>query len=143
MGHVDHGKTSIIDAFRNSNLTSGEAGAITQHIGAFMCHTPHGDFSVIDTPGHEAFTAIRSRGATITDIIVLVIAGDEGIKPQTDEAIDKAKESSVPILVAINKCDKPGYNPDNIYKQLAAQPATLNMHHPRVRCRFLAHTDLA
>lgn len=119
MGHVDHGKTSIIDAFRNSNLTSGEAGAITQHIGAFMCHTPHGDFSVIDTPGHEAFTAIRSRGATITDIIVLVIAGDEGIKPQTDEAIDKAKESSVPILVAINKCDKPGYNPDNIYKQLA------------------------
>lgn len=119
MGHVDHGKTSIIDAFRNSNLTSGEAGAITQHIGAFMCNTPHGDFSVIDTPGHEAFTAIRSRGATLTDIIVLVIAGDEGIKPQTDEAIDKAKESNVPILVAINKVDKPGFNAENIYKQLA------------------------
>ncbi|MCH9620867.1 MAG: Translation initiation factor IF-2 [Chlamydiia bacterium] len=119
MGHVDHGKTSIIDAFRNSNLASGEAGAITQHIGAFMCHTAHGDFSVIDTPGHEAFTAIRSRGATITDIIVLVIAGDEGIKPQTDEAIEKAKEAAVPILVAINKMDKSGFNADNIYKQLA------------------------
>jgi translation initiation factor IF-2 len=119
MGHVDHGKTSIIDAFRNSNITSGEAGAITQHIGAFICKTAHGDFSVIDTPGHEAFTAIRSRGATITDIIVLVIAGDEGIKPQTDEAIEKAKEAKVPIVVAINKVDKPGFNEENIYKQLA------------------------
>lgn len=119
MGHVDHGKTSIIDAFRNSNITSGEAGAITQHIGAFICKTAHGDFSVIDTPGHEAFTAIRTRGATITDIIVLVIAGDEGIKPQTDEAISKAKEAGVPILVAINKVDKPGFNAENIYKQLA------------------------
>lgn len=119
MGHVDHGKTSIIDAFRNSNLTSGEAGAITQHIGAFVCHTSHGDFCVIDTPGHEAFTAIRTRGATITDIIVLVVAGDEGIKQQTEEAISKAKDAGVPILVAINKMDKAGYNPDNIYKQLA------------------------
>jgi translation initiation factor IF-2 len=119
MGHVDHGKTSIIDAFRNSSLTSGEAGAITQHIGAFVCNTDHGSFSVIDTPGHEAFTAIRSRGATITDIIVLVIAGDEGIKTQTEEAINKAKEAGVPILVAINKMDKSGFNAENIYKQLA------------------------
>ena len=119
MGHVDHGKTSIIDAFRNSSLTSGEAGAITQHIGAFVCNTDHGSFTVIDTPGHEAFTAIRSRGATITDIIVLVIAGDEGIKTQTEEAISKAKEANVPILVAINKMDKPGFNVENIYKQLA------------------------
>ncbi|MCH9811342.1 translation initiation factor IF-2, partial [bacterium] len=119
MGHVDHGKTSIIDAFRDSNITSGEAGAITQHIGAFMCHTAHGDFTVIDTPGHEAFTAIRTRGATITDIIVLVIAGDEGIKPQTDEAIEKAKEAKVPVVVAINKVDKPGFNAENIYKQLS------------------------
>ncbi|MCH9617389.1 MAG: Translation initiation factor IF-2 [Chlamydiia bacterium] len=119
MGHVDHGKTSIIDAFRDSNITGGEAGAITQHIGAFICHTAHGDFSVIDTPGHEAFTAIRSRGATLTDIIVLVIAGDEGIKPQTDEAIEKAKEAEVPIVVAINKVDKSGFNEENIYKQLA------------------------
>ncbi len=119
MGHVDHGKTSIIDAFRKSNLTSGEAGAITQHIGAFICHTDHGSFTVIDTPGHEAFTAIRARGATVTDIIVLVIAGDEGIKPQTEEAIAKAKDANVPILVAINKCDKQGFNAENIYNQLA------------------------
>ncbi len=119
MGHVDHGKTSIIDAFRNSNLAAGEAGAITQHIGAFVCHTDHGSFSVIDTPGHEAFTAIRARGATVTDIVVLVIAGDEGIKTQTDEAIDKAKAAGVPILVAINKVDKPGFNAENIYRQLA------------------------
>jgi len=119
MGHVDHGKTSIIDAFRNSNLAAAEAGAITQHIGAFVCHTDHGSFSVIDTPGHEAFTAIRARGATVTDIIVLVIAGDEGIKTQTDEAIDKAKAAGVPILVAINKVDKPGFNAENIYRQLA------------------------
>ncbi len=119
MGHVDHGKTSIIDAFRNSSLISGEAGAITQHIGAFICNTDHGSFTVIDTPGHEAFTAIRSRGATITDIIVLVIAGDEGIKTQTIEAINKAKAANVPILVAINKMDKPAFNLENIYKQLA------------------------
>ena len=88
MGHVDHGKTSIIDSFRKSNIASGEAGSITQHIGAFICNTTHGEFCIIDTPGHEAFTAIRSRGTSITDIIVLVIAGDEGIKPQTVEAID-------------------------------------------------------
>lgn len=119
MGHVDHGKTSIIDSFRKSNLTAGEAGAITQHIGAFVCHTAHGNFSVLDTPGHEAFGAIRSRGANVTDIVVLVIAGDEGMKPQTEEAIEAAQSANVPILVAINKMDKPGFNLDEIYRQLA------------------------
>lgn len=119
MGHVDHGKTSIIDAFRKSNLVAGESGAITQHIGAFKCKTNHGEFTVLDTPGHEAFSAIRARGATVTDIVVLVVAGDEGIKPQTDEAIQKAKEAGVPIIVAINKKDKPGYNIENVYRELS------------------------
>lgn len=119
MGHVDHGKTSIIDAFRKSNITSGEAGAITQHIGAFSVQTKHGPFTVLDTPGHEAFSAIRERGANVTDIVILVVAGDEGIKPQTKEAIDKAKEAKVPIIVAINKADKPGFNADDVYRQLA------------------------
>ncbi len=119
MGHVDHGKTSIIDAFRKSNIAAGEAGAITQHIGAFRCKTKHGSFTVLDTPGHEAFSAIRQRGANVTDIVLLVIAGDEGIMPQTDEGIQKAKEAKVPVIVAINKKDKPGFNPDNIYRELA------------------------
>lgn len=119
MGHVDHGKTSIIDAFRQSNLTAGEAGAITQHIGAFKVFTKHGSFTVLDTPGHEAFAAIRSRGAHVTDIVVLVVAGDEGIMPQTLEAIEKAREAGVPIIVAINKMDKPGFNTENVYRQLA------------------------
>ncbi len=119
MGHVDHGKTSIIDCFRKSNLTAGEAGAITQHIGAFRVATKHGSFTVLDTPGHEAFSAIRARGAHVTDIVVLVVAGDEGIKPQTEEAINKAKEANVPIIVAINKKDKPGFNQEEIYRQLA------------------------
>lgn len=119
MGHVDHGKTSIIDAFRKSNIIAGEAGAITQHIGAFQCKTKHGLFTVLDTPGHEAFSAIRQRGAHVTDIVVLVVAGDEGIKMQTDEAIQKAKDAKVPIIVAINKMDKPGFNPDEIYRQLS------------------------
>lgn len=119
MGHVDHGKTSIIDAFRKSQLASGEAGAITQHIGAFTCKTDHGGFTVLDTPGHEAFTAIRSRGASATDIVVLVIAGDEGIKPQTEEAIEQAKKAGVPMIIAINKMDKEGFSPDNIYRELS------------------------
>lgn len=119
MGHVDHGKTSLIDAIRKSNIAGGEAGAITQHIGAFKCHREHGDITILDTPGHEAFSMMRMRGATITDIVVLVIAGDEGIMPQTDEAIKHAKEYDVPIVIALNKCDKEGFNADNIYRQLA------------------------
>ncbi|PWU16130.1 MAG: translation initiation factor IF-2 [Chlamydiae bacterium] len=119
MGHVDHGKTSLIDAIRKSNIASSEAGDITQHIGAFKCHTESGDITILDTPGHEAFSSMRARGADVTDIIVLVIAGDEGIKAQTVEAIDQAKAAGVPILVAVNKCDKPNFDADNVYRQLA------------------------
>ncbi len=119
MGHVDHGKTSLIDYIRKTNVAGGEAGAITQHIGAFKCHTAVGDISILDTPGHEAFSAMRSRGADITDIIVLVIAGDEGIKAQTEEALKQAKAAAVPIVVALNKCDKPNFNAENIYRQLS------------------------
>lgn len=121
MGHVDHGKTSLIDAIRKSNRVAGEAGAITQHIGAFCCSTPVGDIAVLDTPGHEAFSAMRARGAEVTDIVVLVVAGDEGMKQQTIEALQHAKAANVTIIVAMNKCDKPNFNPDNVYRQLAEQ----------------------
>ncbi|MDN3508613.1 MAG: translation initiation factor IF-2 [Candidatus Neptunochlamydia sp.] len=118
MGHVDHGKTSLIDAIRKSNIASGEAGAITQHIGAFKCHREQRDITILDTPGHEAFTLMRQRGTAVTDVIILVVAGDEGIMPQTEEAINLAKNSEIPMVVAINKCDKPGFNADNVYRQL-------------------------
>ncbi len=119
MGHVDHGKTSLIDAIRKSNRVAYEAGAITQHIGAFQCSTSHGPITVLDTPGHEAFSAMRNRGANVTDIVVLVVAGDEGIKEQTVEAIQHAKEAQVTTIVAINKADKDGYNPENVYRELS------------------------
>ncbi len=119
MGHVDHGKTSLIDAIRKSNIVKTEAGAITQHIGAFRCKTASGDITILDTPGHEAFSAMRARGAEVTDIVVLVVAGDEGIREQTLEAIQHAKAAHVTIVVAINKSDKPNFNPENIYRQLA------------------------
>ncbi len=119
MGHVDHGKTSLIDAIRKSNRVAYEAGAITQHIGAFRCLTSHGPVTILDTPGHEAFSAMRSRGADVTDLVVLVIAGDEGMKDQTIEALQQAKDAGVTILVALNKCDKEGFNPDPIYRALA------------------------
>jgi len=121
MGHVDHGKTSLIDYIRSSNRASGEAGAITQHIGAFRCKTAVGDIAILDTPGHEAFSAMRARGADVTDIVVLVIAGDEGIRQQTSEAIQHAKAANVTIVVAINKSDKPNFDPELVYRQLSEQ----------------------
>jgi len=121
MGHVDHGKTSLIDYIRKSNITSGEAGEITQHIGAFLCETAVGPISILDTPGHEAFSAMRSRGADVTDIVVLVIAGNEGMRAQTEEALLQAKEANKTIVVAINKSDTPNFDPENVYRQLADQ----------------------
>jgi len=121
MGHVDHGKTSLIDYIRKSNRAAGEAGAITQHIGAFRCKTNVGPITVLDTPGHEAFSAMRARGADVTDIVVLVVAGDEGIRQQTIEAIHHAKAAKVTIVVAINKSDKPNFNAENVYRQLSEQ----------------------
>lgn len=121
MGHVDHGKTSLIDYIRKSNRAAGEAGAITQHIGAFKCHTAVGDIAILDTPGHEAFSAMRARGADVTDIVVLVVAGDEGIRQQTLEAIQHAKAAKVTIVVALNKCDKPGFDSELVYRQLSEQ----------------------
>lgn len=119
MGHVDHGKTSLIDSIRSSNRAAGEAGAITQHIGAFKVKTNAGDVAILDTPGHEAFSEMRSRGANVTDIVILVIAGDEGIRAQTEEAIRQAQEAKVPILVALNKADKPNFDAQKVYRELA------------------------
>ena len=134
MGHVDHGKTSLLDKIRNSNVVSGESGGITQHIGAYEVEHKKNKITFIDTPGHAAFTDMRARGANVTDIVILIVAADDGVMPQTKEAISHAKSAKVPIIVAINKCDKPEANPQKIKEQLLSEEIIVEDMSGEIQC---------